>query len=84
MSAFSGYVSALSASEYGATAYGGTSLIRKRTPLGPPYDPRYRLTVGSCERDVPYERGTPVRVCPKRLRVERHRLDSDGSRVRHT
>jgi len=31
------------------------------TPLGPPYDPRHRPTVGSSGGAFSYERGTPVR-----------------------
>ena len=42
------------------TDYRGTSPIRKRTPLGPPYVPRHSPSVGSWGVAVSYERGTPV------------------------
>ena len=43
------------------STYMDTSLKRKRhPPLGPPYGPRHRPTVGSRGGAVSYERGTPV------------------------
>ena len=58
--------------------YMGTSLIRNSPPpLGPPYDPRHRSTVGSLEGAVSYERGTPVSLVKEATHPSRASRDVD-------
>ena len=61
--------------------YRGTSLMRKcPPPLGPPWGPRHRSTVGFFGGAVSYQRGTPV--CRESLLDEEEHL-SNVSELSH-